>query len=141
MGWPVIADLQPGCGPLSGIHAALSASRSEWNLIVACDMPEITVPFLADLLEVAAQRGTDCLVPVGPSGRPEPLCAIYNRRILARVTAALEAGVRKIMDALSGAKWSVYPVADSAMFRNLNTPAEWLSYPKIKTRDGTVKPK
>ena len=30
---------RPGRGPLAGIAAALTATHSRWNLIVACDLP------------------------------------------------------------------------------------------------------
>jgi len=130
LGYAVVPDRKPGLGPLSGIHAALSASDGDWNLVVACDMPEITAPFLKNLLDLAEQRDADCLVPAGPSGRPEPLCAVYHRRSLSRIEAALEAGIFKVMQALAGAHISVYPVTDKALFQNCNTPAEWSSYAK-----------
>ena len=38
-GWTVIRDRYRDCGPLGGIHAALSACRAEWALFVSCDTP------------------------------------------------------------------------------------------------------
>src|ERR1041385_3815789 len=32
---PVYEDIFPGCGPLGGIHAALSNSKTQFNLIIA----------------------------------------------------------------------------------------------------------
>jgi molybdopterin-guanine dinucleotide biosynthesis protein A len=130
LGYAVVNDRKPGLGPLSGIHTALSVSDRDWNLIVACDMPELTAPFLKNLLDLAEQCDADCLAPAGPSGRPEPLCAVYHRRTLPRIEAALEAGVLKVMQALSGANISVHPVTDAALFQNCNTPGEWSSYAK-----------
>lgn len=43
-------DLYPGLGPLSGIHAGLSASRTEWGIVVACDMPFVQPEILCALL-------------------------------------------------------------------------------------------
>src|ERR1700687_4076457 len=36
----------PGRGPLAGIAAALYATRSPWNLIVACDLPYLSAKWL-----------------------------------------------------------------------------------------------
>ena len=53
LSYPVIEDIFPGRGPFSGIQAALTVSRAEWNLIVACDMPEVTSDFLRKIVERA----------------------------------------------------------------------------------------
>ena len=48
-GVPVVADRIPGKGPLGGIHAALSATRSPHTFCVACDMPFVN-PTVVDHL-------------------------------------------------------------------------------------------
>jgi molybdenum cofactor guanylyltransferase len=141
LGYPVQADILTGCGPLAGIHAALSVSGADWNLILACDMPEVESAFLIQLLDRAEQGDKDCLLPAGPSGRPEPLCGVYHRRALPAVRRALESGVRKVLDGLAGLRVEVLPVTGPEPFRNINTPADWNEYtnaPSDKTRDGRI---
>jgi len=128
LGFPVIADSRPGWGPLAGIHTALGASRAGWNLIAACDMPAISVPLLRFLLDTAESSGADCLVPSGPSGLPEPLCAVYHSRCLPAIGAALDRHIRKVMDGLAGLRICAPSVPESSWFRNINTPEEWISH-------------
>src|SRR5471030_1647054 len=40
-----ISDIVPGCGPLGGLHAALTAARGNALALVACDMPYLTSAF------------------------------------------------------------------------------------------------
>jgi molybdenum cofactor guanylyltransferase len=127
-GYPVIPDLFPHCGPLSGIHAALRAAQAEWNLIVACDMPEITADFLDMLMTRAGQTDADAVLPSGPSGMIEPLCAAYRLRAAAAIENALERNIRKVTDGLADLRIDVWRVPDSRHFHNLNTPAEWAEY-------------
>src|ERR1700737_2946897 len=42
LGHKVYRDKVSGCGPLGGTHTALSVSATDWNLVVACDMPGIS---------------------------------------------------------------------------------------------------
>src|SRR5271163_1224329 len=46
LGYPVTADLVTNCGPLGGLYTALSITETDWNLMVACDMPGLTAHFL-----------------------------------------------------------------------------------------------
>src|SRR5947209_5535106 len=141
LGYPVQPDIFTGCGPLAGIHAALTASGSDWNLILACDMPEVEAAFLTELLDRAGQAGKDCLLPAGESGRPEPLCAVYHRRVLPAVERALERGVRKVLEGLAGLQVEVAAVSGPGPFRNINTPADWSEYTNaqtVKTRNGRI---
>jgi molybdopterin-guanine dinucleotide biosynthesis protein A len=106
----------------------LSATKAAWNLIVACDMPGISASFLRSLISGAESSAADCLLPAGPSGFPEPLCAVYHLRCLDAIGAALDRNVRKITDGLDGLRVAIWSVAESAWFRNVNTPEEWAQY-------------
>ena len=128
LGYPVIRDIYPGSGPLAGIHAALTATRSDWNLIVACDMPELTAGLLTRILRRAQRGNAHAVIPAGPSGLPEPLCAAYNRCALGGITQALDRGTRKVMDGLDGLEIDLWRLPRSRPFQNLNTPAEWTCY-------------
>lgn len=127
LGYEVLSDIQPGQGPLSGIHTALSADRAEWNLVVACDMPRVTKDFLCRLLERARHGGADCVIPSGPSGLAEPLCAAYHLRCLPVIGRALETGVHKVMQAFADVPLDIWRIPESGCFQNVNTPQEWIS--------------
>ena len=45
----VVPDVVPGVGPLGGIYTALTASPCARTLIVACDLPYLTLPLLQRL--------------------------------------------------------------------------------------------
>jgi molybdopterin-guanine dinucleotide biosynthesis protein A len=129
LGLPVIADSYPGQGPLAGIEAALGATRTDANLIVACDMPALSPGILAELLNAEA----DAAVPRYSDGKLEPLCAAYSRRCHGVVREALEAGVRRVIDALRllearGFALSYVAVETRAPFENLNTPDEFAAF-------------
>jgi molybdopterin-guanine dinucleotide biosynthesis protein A len=128
LGYPVCPDIFTGCGPLAGVHAALAASAADWNLVVACDMPEVEAAFLTELLEQGERSGVDCILPAGASGRPEPLCGVYHRRALPAIRQALESGTRKVLDGLAGLRVEVVPVSGQGPFRNINTPGDWMEY-------------
>src|SRR5438105_3360719 len=49
-----IDDIVPGCGPLGGVHAALTQARADAVFVVACDMPYIEPGFIAYLFTLAA---------------------------------------------------------------------------------------
>jgi molybdopterin-guanine dinucleotide biosynthesis protein A len=127
-GDPAIPDLYPAEGPLGGILTALHHTGADWNLVVACDMPKLTGPFLDRLFHAAAAADADALIPRGPSGMPEPLCAVYHRRALQPLEEAFQAGQRKIAKALEGLRASAYPVAEVAWFQNVNTPEDWIGH-------------
>ena len=42
---PVVEDLYPGMGPLGGIHAALTKTSTDLNLMIAVDLPFVQAGF------------------------------------------------------------------------------------------------
>src|SRR4051794_7040287 len=71
-----IADIVPGCGPLGGIHAALTEARHDAVFVIACDTPYVTAPLVARLFDLAGD--VDVVVPRTARGH-HPLCAVYSR--------------------------------------------------------------
>lgn len=54
---PVVEDIFRECGPLGGIHAALRASQTELNLILAVDVPFVSAALLQYLIARARNSG------------------------------------------------------------------------------------
>lgn len=126
-----IEDVYAGHGPLGGIHAALMDSRSELNLILAVDLPFLTVQFLTYLVMQAQSSSVAVTVP-STDGFFHPLCAVYRKDFGIAAEHALAQGENKI-DALF-AEVALRVVTetemaingfDVSMFRNLNTREEW----------------
>jgi len=124
LGFPVLPDAVEGCGPLGGVYTALANTHAEWNLIVACDMPEVTVEFLVSLLQAAAVAQADCLVPE-TDGQTDPLCAVYRGSVLAAAESAIHRKLFKMQDFVSTLHFVRMPVFDQRPLKNVNTPAQW----------------
>ncbi len=128
---PVVEDRFCECGPLGGIHAALRASLTELNLMLAVDMPFVSWAFLQFLIGHA--RGTPgavALVPFDGEGR-QPLCAVYRREFADAAEDALRAGKNRIDSLFDAPRTRVIGREElesagfsRAIFRNLNTPEE-----------------
>ena len=127
----VIADLIPGCGPLSGIHAALSTTQSELNLLLSVDMPLMSPDFLHWLLQMAAACDELAVVPEA-EGRTQPLCSVFRRQALGEVECALRTGEYKVdrlftvlpTRLISEIDWRAAGFPPD-IFRNVNTPEEY----------------
>jgi molybdopterin-guanine dinucleotide biosynthesis protein A len=108
---PVVSDLHPGCGPLSGIEAALSSTSQPLNLFLPVDMPLLPPQFLSWMLLRAEITGALATVP-RINGQPQPLCAVYHRDLLRPITASLIAGNYKVMSVVSVAGQSQSQTVD-----------------------------
>jgi molybdopterin-guanine dinucleotide biosynthesis protein A len=90
-GITVVPDRYPGTGPLGGMYTALACSPHERTLIVACDMPFLTLPLLQML---ARESAADAVVPRTRQGY-EPLCATYTRACAEPIRRRIERGALK----------------------------------------------
>lgn len=124
LGLAVQADLISDCGPLAAVYTALKTTQADWNLLVACDMPNVTADFLIRLLDAAEAADAVALVPETSDGL-HPLCAVYHRRALAGVQSLLETRSLKMHDALDHLQALHWPVAEASLLENVNTAVEW----------------
>ena len=124
-----VADIVPGCGPLGGLHAALTAARGDALVLVACDMPNLTPAFLDYLLSLAG--GADIVVPRTERGY-HPLCAVYTRACLEPAAARLADRRLKMRELVDSMRTHVVTVDEIRAFgdperllANVNTPADY----------------
>src|SRR6476660_4657311 len=93
---PVYEDIFPGCGPLGGIHAALSSSKTQFNLIIAVDTPFLAPEFLCYLADRAIESSAVVTTPE-IDDYTQPLCTVYSLDFHAIAEQALRQGNYKIV--------------------------------------------
>ena len=126
---PVIEDIFPGCGPLAGIHAALRATQTELNVILAVDVPFVSAS-LVEYLVSCARNSLAVTLPRAAGGL-QPLCAVYRREFAEAAEKALRVGHYKIDALFDRTNTQIIQEQELAaagfspiMFRNLNRPED-----------------
>lgn len=125
----LVADRVAGCGPLGGLHAALSEARGAAVFVVGCDMPYVSSALALHLLEQS--RDVDVVVPRTEDGL-HPLCAVYTRGCLGVVARRLAGRQLKMHDLIAELRSRVVSSEEIDRFgdrhrllANVNTPGEY----------------
>ena len=147
-----VYDIYPGCGPLSGIHSALSACRSEWLFVVSCDTPFVDSLFLEELfrrgsemdrlwtgnsknpaapaVSTATMLPVEAIVPVSEDGRRHGTCAFYHKSVLMKLEEQLMSGNYRVMaflDRLNVRYVEAGEISEGEKkLQNINTPAAYM---------------
>ena len=125
----IIEDERSFAGPLPALIAGLRAAGTKRSVVVACDMPFLSVPLLAAIADRLDEEH-DAVVPITGDG-PQPLHAAYGDCAIEPLLGALAAGERSLRGALDRlrVRWleedewaSIEPSGRS--FLNVNTLAE-----------------
>jgi molybdopterin-guanine dinucleotide biosynthesis protein A len=128
-GVPVVRDRIQGAGSLGGIYTALVEAPTEQLVIMACDMPFLTAPFLVRLAALAADA--DAVIP-RDARRLHPLCSGWSRRAAPHLRARIEDGRLRVVEALDGLDVREMDPRELARFdpdgrllMNVNTPDDY----------------
>jgi len=97
-----IADIFPGAGPLSGLHAALKMLSSEDVFLVAADLPFSNPLAAIRLIELCGDCDA-CLIRL-PNGMLEPLFGFYRSSLIGVCEAAMQNGEFKMMKLFDNCK-------------------------------------
>ena len=120
-----VRDTIADVGPISGLHAGLTHSSTENNLVLSCDIPLIET----SMLEVLLQNNEDDIdvIQLADANRVHPLIALYKKRSAEHIGLALFDGERKLSKALDGLNIKTLLVSDgqSAALANINTPIDF----------------
>lgn len=135
----ITGDIIPDMGPLSGIHAGLSAASSEYSFVIACDMPQLNTKYIDYMMELLNKNESmACITKFGDW--IEPFNAFYSKALIDHIESFLMGGGKAVHRLLMNHNVEYIPeeVArgfspDWGMFFNLNTREDLLKY----TEEGT----
>jgi molybdopterin-guanine dinucleotide biosynthesis protein A len=125
----VVTDAFDIRGPLTGIYSGLIRSSTEYNFIVACDMPYLNpalISYMAGLGE-----GHDIVIP-SINGLLEPLHAIYRKRLIPLIEEQIKHDRRRIRELFGHVQMRYVTEQEidrfdpgRKSFKNLNTPKDY----------------
>ena len=128
LGYPVIGDLIPGCGPMGGIFSVLSGSETRYSLVIPTDTPFVTQEVYRYLISFGGSF--DVIVPVDHDSFYQPLCAVYSRSVLPAMEGQINERILGFTPLLNKVEIKAVHM-DTTMgfyntktFYNINSPAD-----------------
>ncbi len=133
---PAIEDRHAERGAMVGIAAALAAAEAPWVAVAACDLPFIEPAVLLALAALApVDSEHDVVAPLGARG-PEPLLALYRKRLLPELERRIAAGQLALHALLQPPRLLAVPERDLrsidpvlASVHNVNRPDDLVRTP------------
>ncbi len=138
-GYPVVPDIHPRKGPMSGVHAGLSASSNQHHFVLSVDTPFASPEFIRFILE--KKGGSLAAAPWFGQDHYEPLCAYYHKDALPVIEEFFRKGNYKLPDVFGAIPFTPVAIPKEAafyhdmLFHNINTEEDLAKAEKY-LRDG-----
>lgn len=123
-----LADDFPGEGPLAAAATVLTHATRDWVLLLACDVPQLTVDVVERLRGMTGDDADVVMAQGAADDRANPLVAYYRATLSRRMRAAVEAGEQSLTRFLKGVTTRVVTVQQPASLASVNTPDEWEAF-------------
>ena len=117
-------DIIQDSGPLAGIYSGLNHSKTDYNLVLSCDIPFIKTAILEMLIN--AQDGDSDIVQIVSQGKQMPLIALYKKQCEPVFFKLLQNDERRLHIALNQCKVKNIELNSEydVFTKNINTPEE-----------------
>lgn len=116
----MVKDEIKDIGPLGGLYTALKKSHTQNNIVIACDIPNVSSEFYDRL--VKKLEGFDAAVAEHSNGKIEPLVAAYSKSIIPTIEECIDNKDYKLINLLKRINTNHVITRRSSMFVNINTP-------------------
>ena len=112
--------------PLIGFSQGLEIVKTEWILLLACDLPQINSAEIKRWSQGLSnlEQNAIALLPRNPKGW-EPLCGFYRSSCRSSIKEYLERGGRSFQQWLKEHQVAELPISDRRLLFNCNTPEDW----------------
>jgi molybdenum cofactor guanylyltransferase len=127
----------PGCkfiqeattqGPLVGFAQGLAEVKSDWVLLLACDLPKLRVEVLQEWAASLDTVPEDTIAALAHHAKGwEPLCGFYRRRCLPQLLEFINQGGRSFQQWLHNNSVQLLSLPTPELLFNCNTPEDLIS--------------
>ena len=128
LGFPTVADAEPGRGPLMGLYSGLLACSTPYALAVPCDAPFLAPALLEALI---ARRRPDAQTLPETDHGPQPMPGVYPTALAPTIASLLESGRAAMRDLTASAPVQLLAKEEvrtldpeGRTFMDLDTPEE-----------------
>lgn len=132
----IVSDIIKYKGPLSGLHVGLKNSKSKYAYFIACDMPNINLPYIRYMKEIIKKQAPDACVTKS-SKFFETFNSFYSKDLYKTIEDHLNQDKRSLHSLLKSIDTFYISEKDARsyspnwdMFLNLNTKEELEKYIK-----------
>lgn len=119
----IVRDRVLDKGPLGGIVTAMRSTAKQYFLILGCD-----IMAGADAIDALVCGDIEKTRVVSVDGRPQYLCGIYSREILAHFEECIERGVLSVGAALESVTGVNFTAVPPVSISNINTRKDLAEY-------------
>lgn len=120
-GYKKVADIIEDSGPLAGLYTGLKHSKTDYNLVLSCDVPLINESVLKILIDEIDYKHD--VVQIKSENKTMPLIAVYRKHCLNTCFELLNKGERRLRLAVDQMKTKTIEIDSkwNQYVRNINT--------------------
>lgn len=119
-----IEDVMENAGPLAGLYSGLHQSKTDYNLVLSCDIPLINTSILQRLVDAIDDDSE--IIQIESQGKTMPLIALYRKQCEHIFLKLLNEGERRLQFAVNQClvKNVILHEDESEFVQNINTPEQ-----------------
>jgi molybdopterin-guanine dinucleotide biosynthesis protein A len=119
---PFIQDTLKINAPMNGLYTALSNTKTDWILLLSCDLPLIDSKIFKKLWE-SRKENCDAVIPIA-NDKMQVTCGFYHKRFFGKLESEIEKGNYSIFKLLYNLNSSFVDFGEDDRFLNMNTPED-----------------
>ena len=116
---PLIQDELKLNAPINGLYTALKNTKTDWNLLLSCDLPLVEPDIFLKLWE-SRNKKYDAVIPIA-NGKIQVTCGFYHKRILSIIEHEIQKENYSLIKLLEKLNPTFVKFGNDKRFWNMNT--------------------
>ena len=127
--YPFIKDELEINAPINGLYTALKYSKTDWILLLSCDLPLIGSKVFNKLWDSKSEN-CDIIIPVS-NDKIQVACGFYQKRIFTKLESEIQNGNYSLFKLVEKLNSYYINFGDNQSFLNMNTKKDLRTVKKI----------